>query len=137
VNVHPRLARLIIAISAGLLIGYAGVWVSISPQSIGRGDFTATYVGATLFREGYGSRIYVGTLQAELHTQVVAPDHVGNLPFVDAPLAAAIAAPVTLLSGSCSSRASPSPTSRSAWWLSRSAGANGVSCRERWQERWV
>jgi hypothetical protein len=97
VNVHPRLARLIIAISAGLLIGYACVWVSVSPQSIGRSDFTATYVGATLFREGYGSRIYEGTLQAQLHTQVVAPDHIGNLPFVDAPLAAAIAAPVTLL----------------------------------------
>ena len=94
---HPRLARLIIAISAGLLIGYACVWVSVSPQSIGRSDFTATYVGATLFREGYGSRIYDGTLQAQLHAQVVAPDHIGNLPFVDAPLAAAIAAPVTLL----------------------------------------
>jgi hypothetical protein len=32
-----------------------------------------------------------------LHTQVVAPDHIGNLPFFDAPLAAVIAAPVTLL----------------------------------------
>jgi Glycosyltransferase family 87 len=94
---QPRSARLIIAVSAGLLIGYACVWASITPTSIGRSDFTSTYVGATLFREGFGSRIYDAALQTELHTQVVAPDHIGNLPFVDAPLAAAIAAPVTLL----------------------------------------
>jgi hypothetical protein len=96
-NVHPRLARLIIAVSAGLLIGYVGVWASVSSQSIGRSDFTATYVGATLFRDGLGSRIYDPALQAQLHASVVAPDHIGNLPFVDAPLAAVIAAPVTLL----------------------------------------
>jgi hypothetical protein len=95
--VHPRLARLIIAVSAGLLIGYAGAWVSVSQQSIGRSDFTATYVGATLFREGFGARIYDPNLQAAVHSQVVAPDRIGNLPFVDAPLAAVVAAPVTLL----------------------------------------
>ena len=95
--VHPRLARLVIAVSAGLLIGYACVWASVTPKSIGRSDFTSTYVGATLFREGFGSRLYDASLQTRVHTQVVAPDHIGNLPFVDAPLAAAIAAPVTLL----------------------------------------
>jgi hypothetical protein len=97
VIVHPRLARLVIAVSAGLLIGYACVWASVTPKSIGRSDFTSTYVGATLFREGFGSRLYDATLQTRVHTQVVAPDHIGNLPFVDAPLAAVIAAPVTLL----------------------------------------
>jgi Glycosyltransferase family 87 len=95
--VHPRLARLIIAVSAGLLIGYAGVWASVSPQSIGRSDFTSTYVGATLFREGFGARIYDPALQTQVHSRVIAPDRTGNLPFVDAPLAAVIAAPVTLL----------------------------------------
>lgn len=94
---HPRLARLVIAVSAGLLIGYACVWASVSPTSIGRSDFTSTYVGATLFREGHGSQMYDASLQTQLHSQVIAPDHVGNLPFVDAPIAAAIAAPVTLL----------------------------------------
>jgi Glycosyltransferase family 87 len=97
VNVHPRLARLVIAVSAGLLIGYACVWASVTPQSIGRSDFTSTYVGATLFREGFGTRLYDETLQTRVHTRIVAPDHIGNLPFVDAPLAAVIAAPVTLL----------------------------------------
>ena len=95
--VHPRLARLVIAVSAGLLIGYACVWASVTPKSVGRSDFTSTYVGATLFREGFGSRLYDATLQTRVHTQVVAPDHIGNLPFVDAPLAAVIAAPVSLL----------------------------------------
>jgi Glycosyltransferase family 87 len=97
VNVHPRLARLVIAVSAGLLIGYACVWTSVTPQSIGRSDFTSTYVGATLFREGFGTRLYDATLQTRVHTQIVVPDHIGNLPFVDAPLAAVIAAPVTFL----------------------------------------
>ncbi len=95
--VHPRLARLVIVVSAGLLIGYACVWASVTPKSVGRSDFTSTYVGATLFREGFGSRLYDATLQTRVHTQVVAPDHIGNLPFVDAPLAAVIAAPVSLL----------------------------------------
>ena len=94
---HPRLARLVIAVSAGLLIGYACIWASVTPKSIGRSDFTSTYVGATLFREGFASRLYDATLQTRVHTQVIAPDRVGNLPFVDAPLAAVIAAPVTLL----------------------------------------
>jgi hypothetical protein len=95
--VHPRLARLVIAVSAGLLIGYSGVWASVSPQSIGRSDFTSTYVGATLFREGLGAGIYDPTLQTQVHSRAIAPDRTGNLPFVDAPLAAVIAAPVTLL----------------------------------------
>ncbi|MGA7989116.1 MAG: glycosyltransferase family 87 protein [Candidatus Dormiibacterota bacterium] len=91
------MARLIVAISAGLLIGYASVWVSVSPQSAGRSDFTSTYVGATLFRDGFGSRIYDPALQTQVHSRVIAPDRTGNLPFVDAPLAAVVAAPVTFL----------------------------------------
>jgi hypothetical protein len=43
VIVHPRLARLVIAVSAGLLIGYACVWASVTPKSIGRSDCTRSH----------------------------------------------------------------------------------------------
>ena len=65
-----------------------------------------------------GRRPSAGVLQTRVHTQVVARDHIGNLPFVDAPLAAVIAAPVTLLPPDAAYRvgvSSSSSRSRSQW----------------------
>jgi hypothetical protein len=42
--------------------------------------------------------MYNEALQAPLHAALIAPDREGNLPFVNAPLAAAVALPVSLLS---------------------------------------
>ena len=42
--------------------------------------------------------MYDEALQAPLHASLIAPDREGNLPFVNPPLAAALALPVSLLS---------------------------------------
>jgi Glycosyltransferase family 87 len=92
-----RPARFIVLIAAALLLAYLYIWSQVSTLEIGRSDFTSTYVGATLLRTGHGSQLYDAAAQAPLHAALIAPDTEGNLPFVDAPLAAAVAAPVTLL----------------------------------------
>ena len=74
------------------------MWAHVSAQDIGRSDFTSTYVGATLLRSGHRADLYADSVQAAVHARLIAPDREGNLPFVDAPIAAALAAPVTLLS---------------------------------------
>jgi len=92
-----RPARYIAAISVALLAAYVVVWAHVGATDIGRSDFTSTYVGGTLLREGHRADLYSDPLQAGLHSRLIAPDREGNLPFVDAPAAALLAAPVTLL----------------------------------------
>lgn len=92
-----RTTRIVVAVSAALLTAYAMVWTQLSPFDIGRSDFTAFYVGGTLLREGHGASLYNESLQAPLHARLIAPDHEGNLPFVDPPVAAALVLPLTVL----------------------------------------
>jgi Glycosyltransferase family 87 len=92
-----RAARLVLAFSLALVAAYLLIWARVSPTDIGRSDFTSTYIGATLFREGHRTDLYAEPLQASLHRALIAPDREGNLPFVDAPLAAVIASPISLL----------------------------------------
>ncbi|MBV9100532.1 MAG: DUF2029 domain-containing protein [Candidatus Dormibacteraeota bacterium] len=90
-------ARAIAAVAVAILLAYALVWARVPALDIGRSDFTSTYVGATLLRDGQRDHLYDESAQSPLHSRLIAPDTEGNLPFVDAPLAAALAAPVTLL----------------------------------------
>lgn len=92
-----RTTRIVVAVSAALLVAYAIVWTQLSPFDIGRSDFTAFYVGGTLLRGGHGPSLYDESLQAPLHARLIAPDREGNLPFVDPPVAAALVLPVTVL----------------------------------------
>ena len=85
------------AVSAALLVAYLVAWVRIDGLEIARSDFTSTYVGATLLREGHGSEMYDQSLQTVLHSELDPADKGGNLPFVNPPLAAALAMPVSLL----------------------------------------
>ena len=78
------------------MLAYLVLWVAINPHQIGQSDFTSTYVGATLFREGLGASVYDQALQTHGYARLI-PDPGGFLPFDDAPLAAVVAAPVTLL----------------------------------------
>lgn len=86
-----------IALAGALLISYIVTWVQVSRLQIGRSDFTSTYVGATLVRDGQRLQLYDESIQTPLHTRLIAPDTEGDLPFVDAPIAAALAVPVTLV----------------------------------------
>ncbi|MGD1052776.1 MAG: glycosyltransferase family 87 protein [Candidatus Dormibacteria bacterium] len=93
-----RLGPLMAATLCGaMVVAYLVLWLGVGRVDIGRSDFTSTYIGATLLREGQGSSMYDEALQAPLHATLIAPDREGNLPFVNAPLAAAVALPVSLL----------------------------------------
>lgn len=92
-----RPARYTAALAVALLAAYVVVWAHVGATDIGRSDFTSTYVGGTLLREGHRGDLYSDALQAAVHSRLVAPDRIGNLPFVNAPMAALLAAPVTLL----------------------------------------
>jgi len=91
----PRLALLLGAAAAVLLALYARDFAAVSQREIGRSDFTSSYVGATLIREGQGHRLYDETLQAPLHAALIAPDVEGNLPFVSPATQAVLTLPVT------------------------------------------
>ncbi|HEV7679129.1 MAG TPA: glycosyltransferase family 87 protein [Candidatus Dormibacteraeota bacterium] len=94
----PRTALLAGGVAAALLIGYLAMWLGVSRLEVGRSDFTSTYVGATLLRQGHAAQLYDESLQTPLHSQLIAPgDRQGNLPFVNPPGAALLALPVTFL----------------------------------------
>lgn len=91
----PRLALLLGTAAAVLLALYARDVAAVSQREIGRSDFTSSYVGATLIREGQGHRLYDETLQAPLHATLIAPDVEGNLPFVSPATQAVLTLPLT------------------------------------------
>lgn len=93
----PRSALLAGGIAAALLVTYLALWAGVTRMEIGRSDFTSTYVGATLLRQGHHTQLYDESLQAPLHHSLIAPDGEGNLPFVNPPGAAVLALPVTPL----------------------------------------
>jgi glycosyl transferase family 87 len=93
-----RSARTIIAVGIALLAAYFVTWLQLGPVAIGRSDFTAFYAGSTLIREGHGAAAYDAAVQGALRNQLIAPDRAGAVPFDDAPTAAAIVVPFTLLS---------------------------------------
>ena len=101
--VYGRLVRrtsttaLIAVIATAALAIYAVLWLSVTDKQIGRSDFTSTYVGATLWRDGHHTDLYDRQLQSALHTKLIAPDTEGNLPFVNPPTAAVTVAPLSLL----------------------------------------
>jgi hypothetical protein len=93
-----RAALLATGIGAALLLTYVLLWLGVSRFDVGRSDFTSTYVGATLLRQGHGAQLYDERLQAPLHSSLLAAgDQEGNLPFVNPPGAALAAVPTTLL----------------------------------------
>jgi hypothetical protein len=97
-TISARLPRIAVAVAVALLLGFLGKWLQVGPTSIGRSDFTSEYVAATLLRDGHGGELYNQALQAQLHSQVIAPDRVGNLAYIGMPGEAALAVPVSLLS---------------------------------------
>ncbi len=103
---RPRLPAAVVATAAiTLLAAYVALWAGVTTANIGTSDFTATYVGATLLREGHGASMYDQSLQAPLHAALIAPLQRGNLPFVNPPVAALAVTPLTLLPLSAAYRA--------------------------------
>src|SRR5450631_4532900 len=93
----PRHRLAVAAVAVSLLAAYAVLWMSVSTAQIGTSDFTATYVGGTLLREGHGAGIYDQSLQAHLYAALVPLSRGGSLGFVYPPPAAVLVLPLTLL----------------------------------------
>lgn len=93
---HARV-RWVIVVAGALTLAYLFAGAFTSASSVGRSDFTSFYGAATLLREGHGAGIYNSALQESMHRALVAPDRIGDLPFVDPPAAAALLLPLTFL----------------------------------------
>ena len=97
-SAQARQARVVIAIAAALLLAYVLIWAQLPSTGIDRSDFTSSYAAGLLLRHPGGSAVYDAATQTALRDRLIAPVHNGAVPFVDAPPAALLVAPVTLLS---------------------------------------
>jgi len=97
VSPTPRVVRLAAVGGLALLLTAAALWLQLGRQQIGRSDFTSTYVGSSLLRQGHRADLYDEPVQARLHARLIAPDREGNLPFVNPPTAALVGVPFSLL----------------------------------------
>jgi hypothetical protein len=97
VSAQARQARVVIAIAAALLLAYVLIWAELPSTGIDRSDFTSSYAAGLLLRHPGGSAVYDAATQTALRNRLIAPVHNGAVPFVDAPPAALLVAPVTLL----------------------------------------
>lgn len=86
------------AVAAALLLAYVLIWVRLPIADIDRSDFTSSYVAGMLLRHQGGAAVYDLATQTALRNQLIAPVTNGQVPFVDGPPAAALVAPVTVLS---------------------------------------
>lgn len=86
------------AIAAALLLAYVLIWARLPTVDIDRSDFTSSYVAGLLLRHPGGAAVYDAATQTAVRDRLIAPVHNGTVPFVDAPPAAALVAPLTWLS---------------------------------------
>ena len=86
------------AIAAALLLAYLLIWARLPTADVDRSDFTSSYVAGLLLRHPGGAAVYDAAGQTAVRDALIAPVHNGAVPFVDAPPAAVLVAPVTWLS---------------------------------------
>lgn len=97
---RSRLIALLVAGVAGVVIAsWGSTWVHATAGQIAAADYTPTYVAATAWRAGHGADLYDPGAQAAQGAALglSGAQFTGNR-FVDAPLAAVVAAPFSLLS---------------------------------------
>jgi hypothetical protein len=85
------------AIAAALLLAYVLIWARLPTADVDRSDFTSSYVAGLLLRHPGGAAVYDAATQTAVRDHLIAPVRNGSVPFVDAPPAAALVAPVTWL----------------------------------------
>lgn len=85
------------AIAAALLLAYVLIWARLPTADIDRSDFTSSYVAGLLLRHPGGTAVYDAATQTAVRDRLIAPVRNGTVPFVDAPPAALLVAPVTWL----------------------------------------
>ena len=96
-HTSARTSRWLMAVGAALVAAYLVTWAQLGHSSISRSDFTAFYTAGLLLREGHPATAYDVRAEAAVRDRLIAPVHDGNIPFDNAPPAAALIAPVTLV----------------------------------------
>jgi hypothetical protein len=86
-----------VAIAAALLLAYVLIWARLPTADIDRSDFASSYVAGLLLRHPGGAAVYDAATQTAVRDRLIAPVRNGTVPFVDAPPAAVLVAPVTWL----------------------------------------
>ncbi|MFN2569817.1 MAG: glycosyltransferase 87 family protein [Candidatus Dormibacteria bacterium] len=94
---HTLRVATALAIATAVLLVYAARWVQMDAPRIDAGDFTATYVGGSLWRDGHRADLYSEPLQYDRHAHIDSPRLTSDLLFANPPVAAVLAAPFTLL----------------------------------------
>lgn len=92
------IAVLAAVLAAAVMSTWLVTWARATPGQIASADYTPTYVAATAWRTGHGGSMYEPAQQAAEGRSLglAGAQYAGN-PFVDPPLAAVVAAPLSLL----------------------------------------
>ncbi|TMB91131.1 MAG: DUF2029 domain-containing protein [Chloroflexi bacterium] len=90
-------AAFVIVASTALLVTYASTWLRLDRINQERSDFAYAYVGGQIWREGHGDKLYDAAVDKAYYDRDVAPNAQVDLPFIDAPTAAPLLAPFTLV----------------------------------------
>ena len=93
------LPRYVIPLTVTVLVCYLGVWLGYDHLHRIDNDFVGTYTASWLLMGGHRTGLYDPAVQRWAHDLLVgpAPAHELFMPFVNVPIAAVIAAPLTLL----------------------------------------
>jgi hypothetical protein len=92
--------RLVVAVGMAVLVSFLVVWIGLDTSHRTGSDFTATYIGSWLLRTGHRTELYNYATQVWAHNALVQPAAAANTavpPFVEIPVSAVVAAPLSLL----------------------------------------
>lgn len=103
---RARLGTAVLLVAAAVVLGhYFQVWSAIPPVQARTSDFAGTYASATLWRTGRPADLYDVAAQEAVSRAAGAPGNHLFIPFENPPLAAVVAAPLTLLDATSAYRA--------------------------------
>ena len=92
------IAQLVAGVAGVVIASWVSTWVHATPGQIAAADYTATYVAATEWRAGHGADLYdPGAQKAQGAALGLSGAQFAGNRFVDAPLAAVVAAPFSLV----------------------------------------
>jgi hypothetical protein len=91
------LRTILLAASVAVIAGYVVLWAGVSPARQRGTDFSASYVAATLLRQGHADRLYDQDAEARAHAAILLPGTRADLPFITPPPTAILVVPLTFL----------------------------------------
>ncbi|MGH7686049.1 MAG: glycosyltransferase 87 family protein [Candidatus Dormibacteria bacterium] len=91
-------ALAVTGVAAVVITSWFSLWLRATPAQTRTADYTATYVAGTAFRHGLGAELYDTHAQSRQAAALgLGGAQFSGEPFVDPPLVAALAAPLSLL----------------------------------------